>query len=469
MDVVKVQDSSVSFHSSAGTEVRATLLRLTRHLAVFEVYSLGGGLRMSEVLTEFKIVMNDRPVYSGKAIVRNLVDTGLLLVCEASLDESWIDIDFSFSGSALKEEFRSLIHEWQKIYRVLPDYKVLAADMHTFLTDLRLWVEQVELGVRSSPSEDRLQMERRVGDEIAESVFPFLDSLFEKFEALAAKLDPELHPVHCTYIRRLLHPLVLSSPFAFRSVQKPLGYAGDYELVNMILRDPHEGGSLFAKVLNRWFIKQPPAEAHRNRIKYLTQKLLEETARAAEEGRQARVFNLGCGPAKEVQEFLARQEVSDRAQFTLLDFNDETLMHVRSVLEGVKTEYRRATPLQFVKKSVAHILKGRGRSSEGSGENKYDFIYCAGLLDYLPDTTCKQLASIFYDMLAPGGLLVTTNVDFCNPIRHWLGDILDWHLIYRNSGQMLALAPDRAGNEAARVHADATGVNLFLEIRKPVS
>src|SRR6185436_4876956 len=103
------------------------------------------------------------------------------------------------------------------------------------------------------------------------------------------------------YIKRLIHPLVLSSPFAFRSVQKPLGYAGDYQMVNMILGDPHQGGSLFGKVLNRWFIKQPPAEAHRNRIKYLTQKLVEETARVSAQGKAARIFNLDCGPSQEIQ------------------------------------------------------------------------------------------------------------------------------------------------------------------------
>ena len=55
--------------------------------------------------------------------------------------------------------------------------------------------------------------------------------------------------------------LLLSSPFLYRAYQKPLGYAGDYEMVNMIARDPYEGGSLFAKVVNLWFLSQWPARA----------------------------------------------------------------------------------------------------------------------------------------------------------------------------------------------------------------
>lgn len=34
---------------------------------------------------------------------------------------------------------------------------------------------------------------------------------------------------------------MLCSPFAYRAYHKPLGYAGDYEMVNMIARDPYEG------------------------------------------------------------------------------------------------------------------------------------------------------------------------------------------------------------------------------------
>ena len=102
-----------------------------------------------------------------------------------------------------------------------------------------------------------------------------------------------------------------------RIYAKPLGYAGDYEMVNMILRDPHEGGSIFAKVLNSWFLSQVPAEAHRNRVTFLTRRIFEECARARPKDAPLRVFNLGCGPAKEVRDFLEQHELSDRAEFTL--------------------------------------------------------------------------------------------------------------------------------------------------------
>ena len=95
-------------------------------------------------------------------------------------------------------------------------------------------------------------------------------------------------------------------------------------------------------------------------------------------------------------------------------------------------------------------------------------VYCAGLFDYLSDAVCVRLMNIFYDMLAPGGLLLVTNVDRGNPIRHWLEDVLDWHLIYRDGAEMKALKPERASIDDMTVCADYTGVNLFLEVRKPL-
>jgi extracellular factor (EF) 3-hydroxypalmitic acid methyl ester biosynthesis protein len=472
MEKSVLNDAIVTGRTAQGGDIRATVMHVTRFMAVFELYNAGVVLHVSEVLAEFKIVVQNRVVYSGRAIVKNIVDTGLLLICEVNLEDSWLDVDLwvsDRSGTKLQEEFKRFFEGWQNVYRVSPEYKALAADMHTFLSDLRLWLEQVELGIRALPDGDRGEVERRLAEQISQSVFPCLDGLFEQFEGVASRIQEDALPGHEAYIKRLIHPLVLSSPFAFRSVQKPLGYAGDYEMVNMILGDPHQGGSLFGKVLNRWFIKQPPAEAHRNRIKYLAQKLVEETARVSAQNRVARVYSIGCGPAGEVLSFLGQQNVSDRAEFTLLDFNDETLTYARNSLETAKRQHHRVTPIQFVKKSVFQILKGKGKSVEGPLETKYDLIYCAGLFDYLNDQVCQQLTGLLYDMLAPGGLLITTNVDVSNPIRHWLGSILEWHLIYRSSRQFQTLGAHLPNQDSIRIWSDETGVNLFFEIRRAAS
>jgi extracellular factor (EF) 3-hydroxypalmitic acid methyl ester biosynthesis protein len=261
----------------------------------------------------------------------------------------------------------------------------------------------------------------------------------------------------------------MCAPFVHRTYSKPLGYAGDYEMVNMILRDPLEGASLFAKIVNSFFVAAAPAEAHRNRIKYLTNMLEVETKSRWKSGRLTRIFNLGCGPAKEVQNFLVYHDVCDRADMVLLDFNDETLERTSRHLADLKMKHRRSMPISTVKRSVHQILKEGPKIGYKGEEKLYDVVYCAGLFDYLSDRVCAKLLEIFYDMLAPGGLLVATNVESSNPVRRMMEYVMEWHLIYRDAEGFARLAPKKVGQDYIRVEKDVTGVNLFLEIRKPAA
>jgi extracellular factor (EF) 3-hydroxypalmitic acid methyl ester biosynthesis protein len=259
--------------------------------------------------------------------------------------------------------------------------------------------------------------------------------------------------------------VVLCSPFLYRTLQKPLGYAGDYEMVNMMTRDPFEGANMFAKMVNRIFLNTPPVLAHQARIGYLVNHLVNETSRAAGSGRRCQIYNLGCGPAREIQEFIIHQDISDHAEFSLLDFNDETLNYTGKTLGDLKRQHGRATSVQVVKRSVQQILKDSGKPP---GATKYDMVYCAGLFDYLSDPVCRKLMNYFYGMVAPGGFLLATNVSASNPSRNWMEYVLDWYLIYRDSAQMAALKPTAASADDAKVVAIGDGVNIGLEVRKPL-
>jgi extracellular factor (EF) 3-hydroxypalmitic acid methyl ester biosynthesis protein len=469
------KDSLVVCQNHQGIEIRGSLLRFTRYGAVFEIYNPSLVLRMSEVLGQFRIIIQNDVVYAGQALVTNFVHATTAVVCEVKLDEAGViltPLNASLSaGLSLRGHFNDFLSEWQKSYRVLPQFKDVMSNLHSFLVDLRMWLEQLDLGIRSSPSGDRQQLERKVVDDLAEPIVEGIDAFIDRFEAIAENLEGDLQGVHQAYLRRQLHPLVLSSPFAYRAYQKPLGYAGDYELVDMMMRPPYEGSTLFAKVLNVWLLGQAPACAHRNRVDYLVRRLVEEAVRVKALGRAGRVYNLGCGPAAEIQRFLKEHVIANQMHFTLLDFNEETLVHVRAKLEEVKRSYSRSTPIEFLKRSVQQLLKEAGRSVPRTPANQYDFIYCAGLFDYLSDQMCKRRMDIFYDLLAPGGLLVATNVSAAlnasRPFRYSMEYILDWHLCYRDGHQVRALAPTGAPADSVKVLAEQTGVNVFLEVRKP--
>ncbi|HTC20101.1 MAG TPA: methyltransferase domain-containing protein [bacterium] len=470
MSISSGKDTFIVCRNSQGMEFRATPLRLARYTVVFEVYNPYSILQLGEVLSDFKMIMNDRMVYSGRAVVSNLVNTGILLVCECSLEESWLDVDVftsSYQKSNIKNEFVEFLRDWENIHQIKDELKVAVADLQTFLMDIRRWLEQVELSIRSEPYGDRLQMEKDAVQELKALMAPAIRVLFDRFEATVSNVPTELLAIHRSYSKRQLHPLVLCSPFVYRAFHKPLGYAGDYEMVNMMLRDPHEGGSLFAKILNTFFLSSPPCLAHRNRIQYLKRKLTDETSRVTGEKRATRILSMGCGPAREVQAFINEEEGSDQARFFLMDFNDETLESTQRILEDLKKTKNRKTEIHMIKKSVNVILKESFKPTANPEERDYDFIYCAGLFDYLEDRICKRLMEYFYGLLAPGGLLLATNVTPNNPIRNILESLLEWPMVYRNESQMADIKPGTAGESSLNIYTEETGVNIFIEVRKP--
>ncbi|MFO1501277.1 MAG: class I SAM-dependent methyltransferase [Verrucomicrobiota bacterium] len=454
--------------TSHGVEIRSPLRRLNHHAAIFEIYTGDIVLRVSEVLTEFKISLREQVIYSGRAVVSNLLQDGNALVCEVALDESWCPTELAAALPALdavETEFANFLRQYRGAFKVRPAFKLMVADLQMLLMDLKSWLDQLELALRGNPSGDRDAAEIQVLSQLQGRVVPWLAGAFERFEEAAEEIEPDERPLHASYAKRQLHRLVLSAPFMYRTFQKPLGYAGDYEMVNMMTRDPFEGSSLFAKMLNTYFLSTAPVVAHRNRIEYLEQHLLHEAARVAAQGRPMTIFNLGCGPAKEIQQFLQKHNVSNNVNFTLLDFNDETLMHVRMVLEEVKRQSGRRSDLQLIRKSVAQFIKGGAKASAGA--KAYDMVYCAGLFDYLPDHVCATLLEILYDSLRPSGLLLATNVAPSNPCQAWMEYAVDWQLIYRDHAQLLALRPSKASPDYCQIRSEDTGVNISLEVRKP--
>jgi extracellular factor (EF) 3-hydroxypalmitic acid methyl ester biosynthesis protein len=342
-------------------------------------------------------------------------------------------------------------------------FKISVADMSSTLTGVQHWMGGIDVGIRSTATRRREDLEREIFSNIQKKVIEEVIPAMESFEEVAGRIPEEEMPSHKSYIRRELHPIVLCSPFLYRTYTKPLGYAGDYEMVNMMLRDPYEGASSFAKLLNYAMLNTEPVVAHRNRIDYLVDMLDRESSRRFGRGR-ARAFNLGCGPAEEVLRFLKDHDSSDLMEFDLLDFNPETLEYTRERLDKVRMGMARNTQMRFLPRSVHQILKAAVQPGGDPELGNYDVVYCAGLFDYLSQRVGKRLVEFFCSIAKPGGLVVVTNVADSNPRKAWMEYLMEWNLIYRGKEEMLDLVPVGAPVKRVEVKADTTGVNLFLEI-----
>ncbi len=464
-------ETPVVFKNAEGATIRCMLVRLTRHLAVFEIFNPSVTPQLSEALNDFKIVLQGRMVFAGRVVVSNLVEAGSKIICEATLDQTgWQHNNpklLAEQNGLAEDEFKTFILEWQKLSKISPEFKLAVADMQSLLHDLRLWLDEIEAGIRSLPQHEQSQTEIKIVQKLQPSINPVLNRMFEKFEIVSGRVSTHAAPEHRMFCHRQLHPLLLCSPFMYRIFAKPLGYAGDYEMIDMIIRNQYEGHSLFSKLLQAYILDADPARSVRNRADYFIKRFVEETGRVSRQNRPASFFSLGCGPAQEIQKFLAEHSLSDRTKFRLLDFNEETLAQTAEKLKRLKEQFGRKTSISTVKKSVNQLLKESGKSSVKK-EDTYDLIYCSGLYDYLNDQVCRQLNTYLYDQLRPGGMLVVTNFDPCNPIRNVMEFIFEWFLIHRDSNHLIKLSPEQAPADCCRVISDATGCNVFLEARKPL-
>ncbi len=276
-------------------------------------------------------------------------------------------------------------------------------------------------------------------------------------------MPPEDAVQHHNFAQTALHPLLLSAPFVYRTFAKPLGYAGDYEMVNQILGDPRQGPNTYFQIINAFFLKATVAQAHRNRIDILVDYLIRVAELACKENRQFRILNVGCGPAVEIQRFIEQYPQPEILAFTLLDFSEQTLNYTRSRIAEASQRTGKQVSVEFVNESVHELLKRATRQEEGLDQQVFDFVYCAGLFDYLSDKVCSRLLAYFVSRSNPRGKVLVTNVHAINQQRHGMEHLLEWHLIYRDEAQLESVLPLPRG--ATKLYVDATGVNIFAELK----
>ena len=477
------------FVNSQGVQAQGSLVRLSRQTVVFEVYNPYSIVQLSEVLSELRIQQGDRQTYKGRAVITNLLNTGLMLIVSASLVDPWSDLKDLQPGPVLRSYVNGFVADWEMATsRLKQPYQLAVTNLRNYLQELSRWLEhwETEAGVHD-PSTEIPRVEEFVSD-VDHEIEPRLTTLYGEFEEASQAIERKVIPYHRSFAQRELHPLMMSSPFMNRAFNKPLGYAGDFEMVRMMLSAPYEGGNTFSKLLNASALRHEAPAAHRNRIDLLEKSLRRETHRVlsdqyapdetqatkssafSQDDRQDRiqVMNLGCGPAVEIKQFAKSEPAASQVDFDLIDFNPETLQHVNENLIPQVHAIRPETTIQTEQRSVHELIQmsveGNGKQPSKADQPKYDMVYCAGLFDYFRDTTCGFLIELFYSWTKPGGLVLVTNVTPNHSSRAIMGMILDWNLELRDEAAMRSLVPE-LGQQ--RTYIDQTGVNVFLEIRKP--
>lgn len=453
----------------SGEMVEAKVLRLSRGLVHAEVYDPNLSLETGIPLGKVEVWVGGELAYSGSAKLSNIIATGVNRICEFAMEGEW-SVGMTVAGG-IEAEARGFIQRWETTRRIIPGFMLAVADAAAFLTELRGWIEGLELTWTYKNNDANEMLERLLA-----VVKPAMDRAFAAFEAEAALVPKSLMGLHAEYLRASLHPILLCAPFIHRCFTKPLGYPGDYGVMNRMLDDPFEGDGLFARILNAWVIRSAAGDAYRHRVYYLDNLLGEQMKRVTKQhGRQCRVLSLGCGAAREVQKFVRDEPGCDKVSFTLLDFSADTVRHAQERIREIAVAEKRSVSLSAVEFSVQQMLAAGSRllshpDQMRSGmleRGRYDVIYCAGLFDYLSERVCKRLLEIFWALAAPGATIVVSNFAPANPIKGFMDYVLDWRLIYRDAQEVRALAVDDSLQPKVETFEAVGGVEIFLRMEKP--
>jgi extracellular factor (EF) 3-hydroxypalmitic acid methyl ester biosynthesis protein len=385
-------DPIVSFRNAQGEQVRGTIINLQRRSLVMEIYNPYAIVQISEVLSELSVRMGAKNAYLGKAVVMSLV-TGLTAIVSLTLIDEWRELtDVNDAPKSVAREAELFVQDWDARFNIRRDYQIVVNEMRAYLSEVSRWVEQVDLSESLPKRDGRLRED--VFYELATPLIGKVKVYLDRLEDEAQRVDPDLAPVHRTYAQAALHPLLLRAPFVFRTFTKPLGYAGDYEMVNQILSDPQQGPTTYFQIVNTAFLKAAVATAHRNRIDLLVDFLTRQAERARAEGRPFRVLNVGCGPAFEIQRFVREYANPELLSFQLVDFSAETLEYTRGSIERSAASAGHKVSVEMVHQSV-HELAKRRIAADDPSVREFDAVYCAGLFDYLSDKVCARLLSYF--------------------------------------------------------------------------
>jgi extracellular factor (EF) 3-hydroxypalmitic acid methyl ester biosynthesis protein len=451
-------DPVVSFRNSQREQVRGTIINLQRKSLVMEIYNPYSIVQVSEVLSDLTVRMGSKNAYLGKAVVVSLVNTGLTAVVSLALIDEWRELSvLPGEPKSVGREAELFISDWDARFNIRRDYQIVVNEMRAFLSEVSRWVEQVDL-TESLPKIDG-KLREDLFYELATPIMLKVKSYLDRLEGEAERVDAELAPIHRAYAQSALHPLLLRAPFVYRTFTKPLGYAGDYEMVNQILSDPQQGPTTYFQIVNTAFLQAAVATAHRNRITLLIDFLTRQAEAARAAGRPFRILNVGCGPAFEIQRFVREYAHPELLSFQLIDFSEETLAFTEASIEQAAAGAGHKVSLEMVHQSVHDLLKRRLTPDESLRE--FDAVYCAGLFDYLSDKVCARLLNYFASRTRSGGQLLVTNVHSANPEKYGMEHLLEWYLIYRNESGMRALLPAQSAEH--KLYVDETGVNVFAE------
>lgn len=450
---------------------RCELFDVSQNGVAFEwptVVSVEIGVTLPEIVIQF----DRHEAYRGEARVSSIRRDGARTIVGVSLTGTLMNIEDvlnvrdvkAWSSSGASPGLGAKDAPWS--LPGLERFKALVAELRLSLEDAEAKFAELEAslpwhvahGEHDSPAREALIERVR-----SEFVAPFVQLLNELDETsrLASRREAEALR---EFSNRFLHRYFMQSPVMHRARYKPLGYPGDYEIMNGIYGNHFAGPTLFAKALNLVFVSTPAAIAVRGRKDVIKQRLSELLDAPGASSRPARILSIAAGPAQEVFELLEeRHEVPRPLEIVLFDQDKRALSYSYARLKRAADRFDGRVTLLHLHDSIKHLLRG---AEVFDGHGTFDAVYSSGLFDYLQRPTAVSLCRTLYSLVSPGGTLYVGNMVPSCQTRWVMEHHLDWYLVYRERSEILDFARQAAPDAHLQLLEEVMRVNPFVALTK---
>jgi extracellular factor (EF) 3-hydroxypalmitic acid methyl ester biosynthesis protein len=246
-----------------------------------------------------------------------------------------------------------------------------------------------------------------------------------------------------------LHGVLQQCPFTSHGFRRPRGYPGDAELIDYLYADEACPQDRIGSAIYRYIHRLPSAVSVRERRSLLAG----EIDRWAEQTENARILSVACGHLREAE--LSKALQANRvAELIALDADPKSL-------QLISRDYPRC-PVRPVHSSIRPLL------TEKLKFENLDFIYSAGLFDYLSAPVARRLTARLFAMVRSGGELLVGNFARFPPEVGYMEAFMDWWLIYRTEQEVLEFAGeiDRAELASLKLFYDSGRNVIYLRLTR---
>lgn len=411
---------------------------------------------------QLELVQNGVAIFSGLGRVVRVDETAFGTRIAFGVDSQHIDIP-----GLVQQNFRALLTPFlnsvdsDSVRMVPAEYRRLCADVLNLLRGYKsVLVQGAEL---ASSSGDASELPALL-DECETRILPQWRAFCREGNALGGPLFADKDALAATkrFTERVLMSEFMEGPIWRRSFEKPLGYPGDFQIMNYLYDWDWEGETPYGKLLHRLGLEAARCVCTRMEI---VKDTIAEMALARRGQEETRVISLGCGSAREVQRYLeAPAEDGSKISFTLIDQEPKALEYAYNACHPYLIGDAAPASMQCLNLSFMQIVRDRQALAHLP---KQHFIYTVGLIDYLSPKLSSALIAKLYEKLEPGGLLVVGNMSDSISGCMWTTEfITDWRLIHRSEAEMRALADDLP-TKMVWTKTDSTGDVYLLFIAKP--